>query len=245
MARRQRRGARAFERGAVCVRAGAVVPHDGAHRLRAHAVAHHRGLLRARARRRVPRLRVAPRAQPPSRPPRRQRARWPSRSATPCSSAYPMATALFGEEGLAIHIPLVSLHALTLFTVLTVLVELDLARAAHGRGTDLSRCGARSRRRCAILCCTPCCCRCSRAWLGTSLGCRSRHSLDEVLVLLGSAVVPLCLVLIGVSLAQYGIKGIGRARRSRRSASCSCCRRPCCSRRGLASASRACRWPCS
>jgi malonate transporter len=32
-------------------------------------------------------------------------------------------------------------------------------------------------------------------------------ALDEVLVLLGSAVVPLCLVLIGVSLAQYGIKG--------------------------------------
>ena len=48
----------------------------------------------------------------------------------------PMATALFGEEGLAIHIPLVSLHALTLLSVLTVLVELDLARAAHGRGTD-------------------------------------------------------------------------------------------------------------
>ena len=49
----------------------------------------------------------------------------------------PMATALFGEEGLAIHIPLVSLHALTLLSVLTVLVELDLARAAHGHGTDL------------------------------------------------------------------------------------------------------------
>ena len=31
--------------------------------------------------------------------------------------------------------------------------------------------------------------------------------MDEVLVLLSSAVVPLCLVLIGVSLAQYGIKG--------------------------------------
>jgi predicted permease len=30
--------------------------------------------------------------------------------------------------------------------------------------------------------------------------------LDEVLVLLSSAVVPLCLVLIGVSLSQYGIK---------------------------------------
>jgi malonate transporter len=48
----------------------------------------------------------------------------------------PMATALFGEEGLAIHIPLVSLHALILLSVLTALVELDLARPAHGRGMD-------------------------------------------------------------------------------------------------------------
>ena len=31
--------------------------------------------------------------------------------------------------------------------------------------------------------------------------------LDEILSTLGSAVVPLCLVLIGVSLAQYGVKG--------------------------------------
>ena len=41
----------------------------------------------------------------------------------------PMAAALFGEAGLAIHITLVSLHALTMLTVLTALVELDLARA--------------------------------------------------------------------------------------------------------------------
>jgi len=118
----------------------------------------------------------------------------------------PMATALFGEEGLAIHIPLVSLHALTLLSVLTVLVELDLARSAHGRG------GFASLRRA----------------LGTTLRNTLLHPvllpvfaglawhlvglpipavMDEVLVLLGTAVVPLCLVLIGVSLAQYGIQG--------------------------------------
>ena len=39
----------------------------------------------------------------------------------------PLAAALFGEAGLAIHVTLVSLHALTLLTVLTALVELDLA----------------------------------------------------------------------------------------------------------------------
>ena len=44
----------------------------------------------------------------------------------------PMAAALFGEAGLAVHIALVSLHALIMLTLPTVLVELDLARAAPG-----------------------------------------------------------------------------------------------------------------
>ena len=43
----------------------------------------------------------------------------------------PLAAALYGEAGLALHITLVSLHALILLTVLTALVELDLARAAR------------------------------------------------------------------------------------------------------------------
>jgi malonate transporter and related proteins len=119
----------------------------------------------------------------------------------------PMATALFGEEGLAIHIPLVSLHALILLSVMTALVELDLARAAHGRGTDhtsLERALATTARNTVVhpvllpvLA--------GVAWHFLKLPIPS--AADEVLVLLGSAVVPLCLVLIGVSLAQYGIKG--------------------------------------
>ena len=40
----------------------------------------------------------------------------------------PLAAALFGESGLALHITIVSLHSLTLLTALTALVELDLAR---------------------------------------------------------------------------------------------------------------------
>ncbi|HEY6132391.1 MAG TPA: AEC family transporter, partial [Rubrivivax sp.] len=40
----------------------------------------------------------------------------------------PLAAALFGEAGLGIHIALVSLHALVLLSLLTALVELDLAR---------------------------------------------------------------------------------------------------------------------
>src|SRR6185436_12584471 len=46
----------------------------------------------------------------------------------------PMVTALWGEAGLAIHITLISLHALTLLSVLTALVEIDLARERRQLG---------------------------------------------------------------------------------------------------------------
>jgi len=119
----------------------------------------------------------------------------------------PMATALFGEEGLAIHIPLVSLHALILLSVLTALVELDLARAAHGRGTDLPslRRALATTLRNTVLHPVLLPVLAGVAW--HFLGLPIPAAVDEVLVLLASAVVPLCLVLIGVSLAQYGIKG--------------------------------------
>jgi predicted permease len=119
----------------------------------------------------------------------------------------PMATALFGEEGLAIHIPLVSLHALILLSVLTALVELDLARAAHGRGTDLHsmRRALATTVRNTVLHPVLLPVLAGVAW--HLLGLPIPAAIDEVLVLLGSAVVPLCLVLIGVSLAQYGVMG--------------------------------------
>jgi malonate transporter len=119
----------------------------------------------------------------------------------------PMATALFGEEGLAIHIPLVSLHALILLSVLTALVELDLARAAHGRGTDLKslRRALATTVRNTVLHPVLLPVLAGVAW--HLIGIEIPAAIDEVLVLLSSAVVPLCLVLIGVSLAQYGIKG--------------------------------------
>ena len=119
----------------------------------------------------------------------------------------PMATALFGEQGLAIHIPLVSLHALTLLSVLTVLVELDLARAAQDHRTDLhsvQRALATTLRNTLV---HPVLLPVFAGLTWHLLGLPIPTFLDEVLVLLASAVVPLCLVLIGVSLAQYGIKG--------------------------------------
>jgi malonate transporter len=53
----------------------------------------------------------------------------------------PFAAALFGEAGLALHIALISLHALIILSILTVLVELDLARAA-GRAGQAASLGA-------------------------------------------------------------------------------------------------------
>ncbi|MCU0967460.1 MAG: AEC family transporter [Rubrivivax sp.] len=114
----------------------------------------------------------------------------------------PVAAALFGEPGLALHIALVSLHGLVLLTVLTVLVELDLARADPA--ATLPRTVAATVRNTVIhpvvlpvLA--------GLAWNATGLG--LHPVVDEVLAGLGRAVVPVCLVLIGVSLAQYGLRG--------------------------------------
>jgi predicted permease len=119
----------------------------------------------------------------------------------------PLATALFGEAGLAIHIPLVSLHALLLLSVLTALVELDLARAAGGGGGSVA-----SLRRALLVTLRntvlhPVLLPVLAGLLWDLAGLPIPAAIDEVLVLLGSAVVPLCLVLIGVSLSQYGIQG--------------------------------------
>ena len=125
----------------------------------------------------------------------------------------PLAAALFGEAGLGIHIALVSLHALVLLSVLTVLAELDLARAGNG-GNSGSGSGKAGRRLLQTLAAT------ARntivhpvvlpvlaglAWNAGGLGLHA--VVDETLVTLGSAVVPVCLVLIGMTLAHYGLQG--------------------------------------
>ncbi len=114
----------------------------------------------------------------------------------------PMAAALFGDTGLAIHITLVSLHGVLLLSVLTVLVELDLARhdplASHASTL-------RNTVRSAVV--HPVVLPVLAGLLCNLLGLRLPAVLDEALLTLGSAVVPVCLVLIGVSLAAYGLRG--------------------------------------
>ncbi len=114
----------------------------------------------------------------------------------------PLAAAVFDERGLALHIALVSLHGLVLLTLLTVLVELDLARAAGARAHwDTLRSTVRN----AVVHPVVLPVLLGLAWnLG---GAALPAVLDQTLAMLGSAVVPVCLVLIGVSLQSYGLRG--------------------------------------
>ena len=152
-------------------------------------------------------LRLRPRAAAASRR-RRACARSPPRSATRSRSASRSPRRSTAKPASRLHVTLVSLHALILLTVLTALVELDLARAER-------RSDARRRRSCSRTLATtvrntvdpsgdPA--GAGRPGLESS-GCAMPGFVDEILATLGQAVVPLCLVLIGVSLAHYGVKG--------------------------------------
>lgn len=122
----------------------------------------------------------------------------------------PMAAAVFGETGLGLHITITSLHALTLLTALTIAVEIDLARA-QARGDPqtgtvkphplLATIRATVRNTVIHPVVLPVLC--GLGWNVSGLA--LPPGVDETLQMLGSAVVPLCLVLIGMSLAYYGL----------------------------------------
>jgi predicted permease len=120
----------------------------------------------------------------------------------------PMVTALYGEAGLGIHITLVSLHALTLLGVLTTLVELDLARARAAHEPGQLAATLRLTLRNTIIHPVVLPVLAGMAWHLT--GVPLPPVIDEALELLGTAVVPLCLVLIGMSLAYHGVQGNAR-----------------------------------
>jgi malonate transporter and related proteins len=115
----------------------------------------------------------------------------------------PMAAAMFGEAGLGIHLMLVSVHGLILLSLLTALVEMDLARTQAQRGSPWQT--LRSTLRNTLIHPVVLPVLLGLGWNLTGLGLPG--VVDEVLQLLGSAVVPLCLVLIGLSLAYYGMQG--------------------------------------
>ena len=119
----------------------------------------------------------------------------------------PLAAALFGESGLAIHVALISLHALILLSVSTLLVELDLARAMRRDGGAPSTLAATlvTTLRNTVIHPVMLPVLIGLAWNAGGLG--LHPVVDETLLVLGSAVVPVCLVLIGLSLAYYGVQG--------------------------------------
>jgi predicted permease len=123
----------------------------------------------------------------------------------------PMAAALFGEAGLAIHLAVVSLHALVLLTLSTALVELDLARARHAQNEFPEHFAhtllATARNTIVHPVVLPVLI--GLTW--NALGLPLPGVADEILQTLGQAVVPLCLVLIGMSLAYYGVQGAARS----------------------------------
>jgi len=118
----------------------------------------------------------------------------------------PFAAALFGESGLGLHIALVSLHALVLLSVLTALAEADLARegARQGGGAALRETLWLTARNTVV---HPVVLPVLAGLLWNFTGLGLHPALDEGLALLGSAVVPVCLVLIGLTLATYGLHG--------------------------------------
>lgn len=123
----------------------------------------------------------------------------------------PMAAALFGESGLAIHLAIVSLHALVLLTLTTALVELDIARTRAQLDASDSHLGATLLTTARNTIIHPVVLPVLIGLTWNALGLPLPAVADEILQTLGQAVVPLCLVLIGMSLAYYGVQGAARA----------------------------------
>jgi len=114
----------------------------------------------------------------------------------------PMAAALFGESGLGLHLTIVSLHGLVLLSVLTALVEHDVAGAqpAHSRAQVW-----RTMLRNIVV--HPVVLPLLVGLLFNLAGFELPEVIDQLLQVLGSAVVPVCLVLIGLSLQHHGLRG--------------------------------------
>lgn len=120
----------------------------------------------------------------------------------------PLVASLFGDAGLAIHVAIISLHALTLLTLATILAEVDMARARHAVvGGNLWGTVKQTVRNTLI---HPVILPVVAGLCWNLVGLPVPQPMDEALQLLASGVVPLCLVMIGLSLAHYGIEGYAR-----------------------------------
>jgi malonate transporter and related proteins len=121
----------------------------------------------------------------------------------------PVVMALYGEAGLGVHLMLVSVHALILLTPCTVLTEAALARERRRMNLQASAWATLGQTLKSTLVhpvVTPVLAGLAFNALGGTLP----PVADEWLQMLGAGVVPVCLVLIGLSLAHHGRAGLTR-----------------------------------
>jgi predicted permease len=114
----------------------------------------------------------------------------------------PVALAAFGEVGLAIHATIIAVHALVLLTVATIVMEWA-RRDRAGAQSPLSVFIPMLRQTVIHPVILPV--MAGLAW--NLLRLPLPAPLDATLATMAQAAVPLCLVLIGLSLAHYGVTG--------------------------------------
>lgn len=118
----------------------------------------------------------------------------------------PLTAALFGEDGLAIHITITALNSLVILTTATLLAESDLARQRlrKSRWRMLATTVRSALIHPVIL---PILCGLTWQWLFGRLPTMA----DGILLTLSQVAPPFCMVLIGLSLAQCGVRGLRQA----------------------------------
>jgi malonate transporter and related proteins len=116
----------------------------------------------------------------------------------------PIVTALYGAEGLGLHVTVMGLHGLTLLSTLTVLVEMDLAtaRVRDARAPSIAAMALTTLRNTIV---HPVVLPLLVGWLWNLSGVPMPAVIEDVLELLSLGVVPVSLVVIGLSLAYYGL----------------------------------------
>lgn len=120
----------------------------------------------------------------------------------------PVALAAFGEAGLAIHATIIAVHALVMLTTATVMIE--WARRESGQAGGGESIGAVMLPMFKQTLIHPVILPVVAGFAWNLLRLPLPGPVDATLVTLAQAAVPLCLVLIGLSMAHYGVKGVVR-----------------------------------
>ena len=115
----------------------------------------------------------------------------------------PVSLAAFGEAGLAIHATIIAVHGLVMLTMATVMME--WARRDRARTMSLDSVLMPMFRQTLV---HPVILPVLAGFAWNILKLPLPGPVDATLVILAQAAVPLCLVLIGLSMAHYGVSGV-------------------------------------